>query len=67
MSTCSTCTHWTLRDAGGKQLPMAKHHFGACSLGKPWTTHAPTYTCRKHVAAPDPVITARTTWLAKKG
>ena len=59
--SCLTCTHWSLRRAGG----MARHGYGACAAGPAWQHLAPQHACAKHKPAAESVTQARVAWLNK--
>lgn len=58
---CLTCTHWAPKRAE----KMARHGYGCCAQAPAWKFFSPSHACPKHKPAAEPVVAARTTWLAK--
>lgn len=60
MTTCSTCTSWSL-----KSSPLARHSMASCALKARWEYLPPTAGCERHKPIEQAAADARAAWLGK--
>lgn len=60
MTTCATCTNWSL-----KASPLARQGFATCSAGNRWNYLTPKGACAAHKPLEQAAADARILWLGR--